>query len=197
VDSFWRDAWTSFKAVFGPVLAGAAIVLALLGPPYAPAAVVRISLIWLAVAGLLALTVLLTAGNLVVAARRLSNPRLPRLISVYFERRDDAEPGDLEEETVLLLEPSELFGYDGVVSIYCNQRLGGADARPFERLIGVGRVSNIQEGKIIAVTVLRYGAGHDTIWSRIRVGETAALSDIRAKPTVPFRETGLGATVNG
>lgn len=83
------------------------------------------------------------------------------------------------------------------MSIYYNQRLGGADARPFERLIGVGRVANIQEEKIIAVTVLRYGAGHDAIWSRIRDRDAAALSDIRVKPTVPFRETGLGATVNG
>jgi hypothetical protein len=71
VDSFWRDAWTSFKAVFGPILTGAAFVLALLGPTYAPAASVSLSLIWLAIVGLILLTVLLTAGNLVLVARRL------------------------------------------------------------------------------------------------------------------------------
>jgi hypothetical protein len=50
VDSFWQDAWLSFKAVSGPILTGAAFLLALLGPLYAPAAVISISLIWVAAA---------------------------------------------------------------------------------------------------------------------------------------------------
>jgi hypothetical protein len=82
VDSFWRDAWTSFKAVFGPILTGAAFVLALLGPTYAPAATVSLSLIWLAIVGLILLTVLLTAGNLVLVARRYARGRLPKVLHV-------------------------------------------------------------------------------------------------------------------
>jgi hypothetical protein len=195
--SFGVDLWKSFKSVQGTLLSGLSLVLAVASFFYTPAAEVRFNWKWVAVVAPLVLAVGATFVDMLVTARRLSYPRLPRVISAYFERRTDTDTGDVEEETVLLLEPSELFGYDGAVSIYYNQRLGGADARPFERLIGVGRVANIQEEKIIAVTVLRYGAGHDAIWSRIRDRDAAALSDIRVKPTVPFRETGLGATVNG
>ena len=70
MDSFWRDAWTSFKAVSGPIPTGAALVLALLGPIYAPAAIVSLSLLWLAIVGLVLLTMLLTVGKLVLNARR-------------------------------------------------------------------------------------------------------------------------------
>ena len=188
--------WQSFKSVQGTLLSVLSLVLAIASFFYAPAAEVRFNWKWVVVAAPLVIAVWATFVDMLVTARRRSYPRLSRVISVYSERRTGADAGEAEEATVLLLEPSELFGYDGIVSVYYNQRLGGADARPFERLIGLGRVSNIQEDKVIAVTVLRYGAGHDTIWSRIRDGEAAALSDIRVKPTVPFREIGLGATVN-
>jgi hypothetical protein len=193
---FGTDLWKSFKSVQGGLLSGLSLVFAIASFFYTPTAEVRFNWKWVAVAAPVVLAGCFTFADMLVAARRLSYPRLPRVISVYSERRAGADGDDPDDETVLLLEPSELFGHDGVVSIYYNQKLGGADARPFERLIGVGRVSNIQEEKIIAVTVLRYGAGHATIWSRIRAGETAALSEMRVKPTVPFRESGLGATVN-
>jgi hypothetical protein len=196
MDNFGGDLWKSFKSVYGPVLAALALILAIGSFFYEPTSEIRFSWKWAAVIVPFGVTACATFVDMLVTARRMSYPRLPRVISVYSERRPGYGGDAMDEETVLLLEPSELFGYDGVVSIYYNQRLGGADARPFERLIGVGRVSNIQEEKIIAITVLRSRAGQEAIWRRIRDRESAALADLRVKPTVPFGETGLGATTN-
>jgi hypothetical protein len=193
--SFSADLWTSFKSVQGWLLSALSLVLAIASFFYTPNAEVRFNWKWVAVAAPLLLAVCAAFIDMLITARRQTSPQLPRVIAVYSDPRPGADDG--EQETILLLEPSELFGHDGGVSIYYNQRLGGADARPFERLIGVGWVSNIQEEKIIAVTVLRYGAGHDAVWRRIRSSESATLADIRVRPTVPFRELGLGAVGDG
>lgn len=89
MNSFRGDAWASFKAVFGPILTGAAFLLALLGPLYVPNAPVRIGIVWIAVAGLGALTVVLTMGNLVLLARRRAQEHLPKVIHASVP-----EPGD-------------------------------------------------------------------------------------------------------
>jgi len=76
-----------------PVLVGAAFVLALLGQLWVPANVVQISLIWLVVSGLLALIVLLTAGNLVVEARRYGRGRLPKAVHAFVPTSADGTMG--------------------------------------------------------------------------------------------------------
>ncbi len=193
MDSFWRDTWTSFKAVFGPVLAGAAVVLALLGPLYTPATVVSISLIWLAVAGLLALTVLLTAGNLVVAARRYARGRLPRAVHAVVP----ASPSDGTPRPVtLVLERSDLFGVNIFVTIYYVQHLDRRRDEVFEQAIGIGRVANIQQNGLIQVLVLREVPNHAELWQRVRNHETAILSQIVIKPSIDFNEAGIEVRFN-
>jgi hypothetical protein len=141
MSSFGADLWKSFKSVQGWLLSALSLVLAVASFFYTPNAEVRFNWKWVAVAAPLLLAVGATVADMLIAARRQSYPKLPRVIAVYPGSGSGTDDG--EEKTVLLLEPSELFGYDRGVSIYYNQRLGGTDARPFERLIGVGRVSNI------------------------------------------------------
>ena len=130
MDSLWRDAWTSFKAVFGPILTGAAFVLALLGPFYAPAASVSLSLFWVATGGLILLTILLTAGNLVLVARRYARGRLPKVLYVSVP----TGPGDgTERQLTLLLDRSDLFGVSILVTIYYVEHLGLRHGEVFER----------------------------------------------------------------
>lgn len=189
---FGADLWRSFIRIQGTLLSALSLVLAIGSFFYTPAAEVRFNWKWVAVAAPLALAVCATFADMLITARRLSYPRLPRVINVYCGAPEEA--GDANEEIVLLMEPSDLFGFDGLVSIYYHQRLGGLDARPFERRIGVGRVSNIQEDRFIQVTVLRSDRGHESVWQRIREPDTAILSEIRVKPTVSYRDTGFGAT---
>lgn len=107
--SFGVDLWKSFKSVQGTLLSGLSLVLAVASFFYTPAAEVRFNWKWVAVVAPLVLAVGATFVDMLVTARRLSYPRLPRVISAYFERRTETDTGDVEEETVLLLEPSELF----------------------------------------------------------------------------------------
>jgi hypothetical protein len=193
VDSFWRDTWTSFKAVFGPILAGAAIVLALLGPLYAPATVVHISLIWFAVAGLLGLTVLLTAANLVMVARRYARGRLPRAVHASVPASPDGGP---PRPIILVLEPSDLFGVNIFVTIYYVERLDRGRDKVFERAIGIGRVANIQQNGLIQVLVLREAPNHVELWQRIRNHDATVLPQIVIKPSIDFNEVGSEARFN-
>lgn len=191
---FGADLWRSFNRVQGTLLAALGLLLAIGSFFYTPAAEVRFNWKWVAVAAPLVIAACATFLDMLILARRMSYPRLPRVITAYFGQ--PVEGRDEDEETVLLLEPSDLFGFDGLVSIYHHQRLGGADARPFERRIGVGRVSNVQEDRFIQVTVLRFDPGQDAIWQRVRERDAAALSDIRVKPTVAYRDAGLGAIID-
>jgi len=192
VQGFWWDAWTSFKAVSGPVLAGAALVLALLGPLYAPAAIVQISLIWVAVAGLITSIVLLTALNLTVSARQAARSRLPRARYAIVAGRPDEGP------LTLVLDRSELFGVNLVVTIYYTDRAEpGDDDAVIERLIGVGRVSNVQQNGLIQVLVLVEVPSHAGLWQRIRNREASTIAQIVVKPSIPYDEAGMEVRFNG
>ncbi len=191
MDNFWRDAWTSFKAVFGPILTGAAFVLALLGPLYAPASTVQISLIWIAAAGLIALAVMLAALNMVLAARRSANRRLPK--TRYAVVGGDGTIGPV----TLVLERSDLFGFNVMVTIYHTERLERDRDELFERLIGVGRVANIQQNGLVQVLVLMEVSTHAALWQRICNRETTAIAQIVVKPSIPCDEAGMEVRFNG
>jgi hypothetical protein len=51
-----------------------------------------------------------------------------------------------QEQLLLLLDPSDMFGFDAVVSVY---RKNG----DFEEMVGIGRVRTIQENGFIQVTI--------------------------------------------
>jgi hypothetical protein len=185
VDSFWQDAWTSFKAVSGPILTGTAFLLALLGPLYAPAAAISISFIWLAVAGLVVLAVFLAALNMVLAARRAAGGRLPKTRDVVL-----AAEGTTGTVT-LVLDRSALFGFNALVTIYHVERLEQGREDVFERLIGVGRVSNIQQNGLIQVLVLVEVPLHAELWQRVRSREASVIGQLVVKPSVPFGAAGM------
>lgn len=193
MDSFWRDVWTSFKAVFGPILTGAAFVLALLGQLYVPANVGHISLIWLVVSGLLGLIVLLTAGNLVVEARRYARGRLPKAVHAFAPASPDNTTAG---PVTLVLEPSDLFGVNIFVTIYYVERLEQGRDEVFERAIGIGRVANIQQNGLIQVRVLREVQNHANLWQRIRNHERSILPQIVIKPSIDFNEAGIEVRSN-
>jgi hypothetical protein len=191
VDSFWRDAWASFKAVFGPILAGAAFVLALLGPLYAPAAVTQVSLLWLAVSGLVAMAVLLAALNMVLAARRGASGRLPKTRYAHVGSEGATGP------VTLVLDRSELFGFNVVVTIYYNKRLEQNRDEVIERLIGVGRVANVRQNGLVQVIVLVELPTHVKLWERIRNRDATAIAQVVVKPSIPYDEAGMEVRFNG
>ena len=187
---FWGDAWTSFKAVYGPILAVAALVLALLGPIYVPDAHIQLRVVWLTSGAIILVMVALIVTNMLYAARRLAKIRLPKVIHV-----DVAVAATLggTEETTLLLEQSELFGLNQPVAISCAEQLGTGQV--FERQIGTGYVLNIQMNSLIQVRVSREVSNQRELWQRIKSRELPILTQIVIRPSNAINEVDVGEAV--
>jgi hypothetical protein len=135
----------------------------------------------------------LTAGNLVQIARGYARGRLPRVLHVSAP----ASSNDAVNRPVtLVLDRSDLFGVNILVTIYYVERLGPGRDEVFERQIGIGRVANIQQNGLVQVVVLAEVSTHAELWQRIRNREAAALSQIVVKPSISFNETGIEVRFN-
>ncbi len=89
-------------------------------------------------------------------------------------------PGTGGVSTVLLLlEPSELFGHNSVVSIY------HVDPSDFEELIGVGYVRNVQEDRKVQV-VFECKPPHADTGSKLSSNDAILLKRVRVKPSAPY-----------
>ena len=181
--AFWKDAWTSHKAVIGPLATGAALLLALLGSVWDPGVKVTFGLIWLAVFLLVTASVFLTLVNMTIAARRAARIGPPRAIHSFVS--DQAGP------VTLVLGKSALFGVNIYVTIYYIESLILGQDFVFEQAVGIGRVSNIQENGLIQVSVLREMPYHADLWQRIRNREMTTVGQVTIKPSIDFHEDGV------
>ena len=90
-------------------------------------------------------------------------------------------PQPLYEGTILtlLIDPSDLFGTDAMVSIYRRHE-------EYEVLIGIGFVSTIQDNGLIQVCVQSSTDSDLTdIWEKIKQNNRDELDRLIVKPTVP------------
>ena len=88
---------------------------------------------------------------------------------------------------ILLLEKSNLFGHESVVSVYFK-------ADDFETLIGVGYVLTIQQGGLIQVLVIsNVEEVQDNIWEKIRNNDGSVLSKLLIRPSIPKILQSFGA----
>jgi hypothetical protein len=192
--SFWRELWESFWWAFAAIALVAALVLGILGPIYLPATTVRISVIWVVVAAIVVAIALLIAWSLVAAARREAGHRVPRTRAALLLGDDPAVAS--ASPVTLLLDRSDLFGPNLLVAIYYNEPLSEGVAESFERLIGVGKVANIQQDGRIQVLVLSELTVYAEIWQRIRRREAGILAHVVVKPSVPYGEAGVEVGFN-
>lgn len=184
---FWGDAWTSFKAVYGPVLTVAAFVLALLGPFYAPGAPVQIGVLWLAVVVVLGLTTAMTAINMVQSARRMIQGHTPNVVYVFVASA--GTPGEPDLVT-LLLGPSPGFAPFHVVTINYAEPFGIGQA--FERRIGIGYVFDLQRNGGVQIRVTKMVSNQVELWQRIRNRELPILAQIVIRPSVAINDVVIG-----
>lgn len=84
-----------------------------------------------------------------------------------------------EARPLCLLESSELFSHDSLVSFYCVREEG------YEELIGIGSVLNIQEDGKVQVIMSKIIDGHEDEVTRLMANESTALKSTRVKPNVP------------
>jgi hypothetical protein len=106
--------------------------------------------------------------------------------------------GTGDDTTVLLiLDPSELFGVNLMVTIYYANRLEQAGDAIIEQLIGVGRVSNVQQNGLIQIRVLSEVGAHAELWRRVRSREVGTITQIVVRPSVPYDDAGMEVRFNG
>lgn len=98
---------------------------------------------------------------------------MPRLLTVVDPVRDGELP-------ILLLEPSELFGIDNVVSIYHKD-----SATDFEILVGYGYVVTVQTDKKIQIRVQEWLSGNNDITEKISSRKIDALNCTIVRPSAP------------
>lgn len=183
---FWRDAWASFKATYGPVLTGVAFALALAAFFYVPGAAVTIGWKWLILAAALFVILVFTAWDMLASARSAARARLPRTLDAV-DSGAKADRGAVP--LLLLLESSSLFGPGVLVSVFHNERR--SEKRILERLIGLGYVLNVQADGLIQVEILAETPHQAEIWRRIKSREISALREIVVKPSFPREGLGL------
>lgn len=189
---FWGDAWTSFKAVYGPILTVAAFVLALLGPFYAPGTPVQIGVMWLAVMAVSLLTIAMTVADMLQSARRLARHRArPKVIHVTTAPAPYQGESDL---VTLVLDRSSGFAPAHVVTIDYAEPFGSGQI--FERRIGIGYVYNLQENGCIQIRVMKVVSNFDELWQRIRNRDLPTLAQVVVRPSVAIGDVEIGDSVS-
>ena len=118
--------------------------------------------------------IVMTLVDTLFRISKLSKRILPRVLNtkMLFTSTE-------EQKVLCLLEPSEFFSHDILVSFYY------VDDDNFERFIGVGKVLNIQEDGIIQVTIDYTSQGSDEIITKLAESNAGVLKKIRVKPTIP------------
>lgn len=169
--SFWSLVWSSFLRTQGALIGVIAIVSSVLLWRLSPNK--NISLGLALPIGLLCVVLILTLGYAAYESFKMSKRILPR---VLFGKKSSTK--NQKPQVLCLLEPSEIFSYDAVVSFYYIDE-------GFEQLIGIGTVTNIQEnGKIQVVMTYSNDVYEETI-NELADNNARVLNKIIVKPNVP------------
>lgn len=138
---FWREFYGSFTRVQGWVLAVLGVLLSLATFFWSDDTSIPIG--WVAtIATVLTILIVTLVEMSRALAVRVQNP-LPRVLACL---EPSPSTGD---RRILLLEPSDLYGHDAVVSVYHARDDG------FEVLVALGYVATVQQNGRIQVVIAR------------------------------------------
>jgi hypothetical protein len=170
--SYSAELYVSFKRLAGVPATIAGLVLGLAAFFYVPDANVPWKYVIVAiVACFMSLAVLFDASLRLHTRSRSPLPRILRSLA----------PTPIHQESValLLLEPSELFGQQAVVSIFCLKD-------GFEVLVALGVVFTVQEDKKIQVLVRQAIDENDKdLWRSVLNNDIKILQQLVIKPSMP------------
>jgi len=159
--------WRNFLKIHG--LIGGGIILAVLLWIFPPEIIVS-----LRIAIPILIILVLVIITLFAATYESFNSRQKILPSILYSRR---EPNQLLK---CLLEPSELFSQNSLVSFYFY------NDDDFEVLIGIGKVESIHEnnGKI-QIELQSYDPNQEDLINSLGNNDTTAKSKVLIKPNIP------------
>jgi hypothetical protein len=117
---------------------------------------------------ILCIMAILTFANAANESFKMSERILPKI--VYGTT--------FQEKVLCLLEPSEFFSHDTLVSFYYIEN-------SFEKLIGIGTVINIQEDGKIQVSMTNPVEAFDDVITKLGLNDNTILNNTKVKPNIP------------
>lgn len=169
-NSFWGLVWLNFLKVQGVLLSAIGIGLWF----FTPQTTISLGLVILIV--ILGLVITLTFASTAYELFTTSKQLFP-LPRVLLSKKITAKNQRID--FIFLLEPSELFSNDALVSFY----YFGDDK--FEQLIAIGRVRNIQQDTKVQVEIIYSISGCEDILNKLEQNDIITLKKTRVKPNIP------------
>jgi len=163
--------YESFHSTYGPFITVAGLVLVFVGYFYVPSTEtvgLRYVLLYAAVS-------LYLVFIFIHAAFMAHSKEEDLLPDVRYA--SEAPQAYQPSVALLLLSPSPLYSYDAVVAVY-------KEENGIEQLMGLGRVTNVQENGCIQVLVT-HDLGYESEWTQYRRNDATLLKQMIVKPTVP------------
>ena len=164
--------WESFNKIQGVILVIIAISLAFIFWYFAPQKSISLSLALPIFIVLIFL--IMTLINAAYISFQLSKPGIPKVI---LGKKPSSTIG--KAKAICMLESSELFSYDSLVSFYYIENGN------FEQLIGSGNVTNIQDDGKIQVVLEHVIEGQEDIVEKLTNNDKSLLSKTIVKPNLP------------
>ncbi len=180
-----QDFWQSFFKLKGALVADLGIVLSVVFWLISPAQTWEVR--WVLAFGVVVFTSLILA--LMILFDLLSD-RNRQLKELKAFTQTNAVPNVIDvhlyspDHFVLVLGPTDIFFDNALVSIFQTIKSNGLD---FDDQIGIGRVSNIQQGRrMIQITPMLMHDHAAAVWESIKKKEQNILASIICKPSVSF-----------
>lgn len=169
--SFWELIYDSFIRINGWLFGGLGLALSVAALFFSPDT--KVSVGWFVALGSLSIVVFVVLYDASRISWKASQRGLPAV-------RRTLEPPEIYQgvEKILIVEPSELFGVDALVSIYTTEE-------EYERLIGIGRVLNVQTNGYLQVGISTLTETSDDLAGKLKGNDSAFLKRLLVKPSVP------------
>lgn len=157
----------------GFLIGGVSLALAVLSFVIVPSSSIALKWFWLATISLIAIIWLFAAA----LRKSLDNERhvLPGVLR-------SISMNDTPELPILLVEPSDMYGTNTLVSLYFRESQSG-----FEFSVGQGIVSHIQLDQKIQVQIENWFEGNANILEGIRQNNIQYLSGLIVRPSVALK----------
>lgn len=163
--------WKGFTKPWGPLGLAISFALPIIIWVFAPST--SVPLIWVVLFSALVLVTICSLISALFFAVNDNELILPRVIS----GREPPAYYSEDYNVLLILEPSELFARDHLLSLYLK-------VDNFEELVGFGRVLNVQDDGLIQVGLINRGEDRE-IFQKIRENNASVIKTLLVKSQVP------------
>ena len=169
--TYWGYFWYSFRKAYGGLMVATGLPISFIFWVFKSDYEVAISI--LIPICFLIIGILLTLSYM---SYNLWENRKKNFPNIIHARESTSAWKDYK--VLCLLEQSELFSYNHVISVY------HIDENGYEILIGIGSVLNIQDDKRILVGISEVADGHKEIIEKLSRNDNSQLKKLKIKPNI-------------